>query len=244
MPKKHRDDPNHLLQSTIGYLSTFPKGKVLDLGCGHGDYSKRLNDLGFDVTACDVDISRFKYGGEIEFLACDITKGLAFPDSSADYIILMEVVEHLRNPYTVMAELKRILKPGGSLIISTPNILNLKSRVRFLFEGSYEYFREPPLDQARNPKETISNLHLVPYRYHELEYLLHDAGFEVENILSSVIEGGGAGFLLPVLKFQAWQKERRSFKKGGLDFRRINKIILSPVLLFSRHLVLHVKKPV
>ena len=78
--------------------------------------------------------------------------------------------------------------------MSTPNILNLKSRLRFLFEGAYEYFREPPLDQVKNPREVIFNLHLVPYRYHELEYLLSATGFKVEKILTSNYEGYGGGF--------------------------------------------------
>jgi len=167
---------------------------------------------------------------------------MPFPGGYFDYVLLMEVVEHLRNPYIVVPEINRIIENNGSLIMSTPNILSLKSRLRFLFEGAYEYFREPPLDQIKNPKEVIFNLHLVPYRYHELEYLLSATGFKVENILTSIYEGYGAWFLLPIIKFQSWQKERRSLKKGSIDYRRINKILLSKELLFGRHLIIHAKK--
>lgn len=233
---------NHLLESVVEALSNMPRGQVLDLGCGHGDYSKRIHDIGFEVIASDIDISRFRYRGIIDFQVCDISKPLPFPDACCDYILLMEVIEHLRNPYSVMEEINRILKPGGRLIISAPNILNFKSRLRFLFEGSYEYFREPPLDQARNPKETIPNLHLVPYRYHELEFLLSDTGFSVENVLSSFKDYSIAALLLPLIRFQAWQKTRRSLKKGGIDFTRITRIVLSSQLLFSRHLVIIAKK--
>jgi len=233
-----KESRNHLFESVVEALSSMPRGKVLDLGCGHGDYSKRLQEIGFEVVAGDIDISRFRYRGEIDFRICDITKMLPFTDACCDYVVLMEVVEHLRNPYSVMAEINRVLKPGGRLIISTPNILNLKSRLRFLFEGSYEYFREPPLDQAHNPKETIPNLHIVPYRYHELEFLLSDTGFSVEKVLSSFKDRSIAALLIPLIRFQAWQKTRRSLKKDGLDFTRINRIILSSQLLFSRHLVI------
>ncbi|MFH0826958.1 MAG: hypothetical protein V1923_03610 [Candidatus Omnitrophota bacterium] len=85
----------------------------------------------------------------------------------------------------------------------------------------YEYFREPPLDQAKNTKEVIFNLHLLFYRYHELEYLLSACGLEASNIYTSVYEGQGLWFLLPIIRFQAWQKEMRSLKKGGLDYKRI-----------------------
>jgi SAM-dependent methyltransferase len=233
---------NFLLESVIKTFSNLPKGKVLDLGCGDGDYAKRLKDLGFDVVAGDIDIARFKYKNEIEFKPCDITKEIPFPGDYFDYVLLMEVVEHLRNPYVVMPEINRIIKKKGSLILSTPNILNLKSRLRFLIEGAYEYFREPPLDQANNPNEIIFNLHIVPYRYQELEYLLSATGFKVENISSSIYEGYEGWFLLPIIRFQSWQKERRSLKKGGMDYRRINKILLSKELLFGRHLVIRAVK--
>ncbi len=235
--------PNYLLEAVVKIFDDLPKGKVLDLGCGDGDYAKRLSDLGFEVIAGDIDRNRFKYHGEIEFRHCDITKEMPFPDNYFDYVLLMEVVEHLRNPYVVISEINRIIKKSGSLIVSTPNILNLKSRMRFMFEGAYEYFRESPLDQISNPKEIIFNLHLVPYRYHELEYLLSACGFTNFNIFASVYEGYGLWFLLPIIKFQAWQKEKRAINKGNIDYGRINKVLLSKELLFGRHLILKAKKP-
>ncbi|MFA4889369.1 MAG: class I SAM-dependent methyltransferase [Candidatus Omnitrophota bacterium] len=233
---------NFLLEKIAGIFSNERRGKVLDLGCGGGDYAKRLKDLGCDVIAGDIDKNRFKYHKEIEFRHCDITKQMPFADNSFDYVLLMEVVEHLRNPYMVIPEINRVIKKGGFLILSTPNILNLESRFRFLFEGAYEYFREPPLDQVNNPKEVIFNLHLVPYRYHELEYLLSACGFKISSIFTSVYQGYGLWFALPIIKFQAWQKQRRARKKGGVDYRRINKILLSKELLFGRHLIIKAEK--
>lgn len=240
MGKKNKN--NHLLEKIAGIFSGSEKGRVLDLGCGDGDYAKKLKDLGFDVVAGDIDHNRFRYHKEIEFKHCDITRQMPFPDNSFDYVLLMEVVEHLRNPYAVIPEINRIIKTGGSLILSTPNILSLKSRFRFMFEGAYEYFREPPLDQAVNPREVIFNLHLVPYRYHELEYLLSACGFKISNIFTSIYEGYGLWFLLPIIRLQAWQKQKRSLKKSGIDYRRINKILLSKDLLFGRHLIIKAEK--
>lgn len=233
---------NFLLESTINLFSNLPKGRILDLGCGDGDYGKRLKGLGFDVIAGDIDSKRFKYKSELEFRHCDITKEMPFTSQYFDYVLLMEVVEHLRNPYAVIPEINRIIKDKGYFILSTPNILNLKSRFRFLFEGAYEYFREPPLDQIKNPREVIFNLHLVPYRYQELEYLLASSGFKVDEIFASNYEGLEWSFILPTMFFQAWQKQRRSLRKGGIDFRRINKVLLSKELLFGRHLIIKAKK--
>ncbi len=237
-----KNQKNFLLEAVVNLFTKLPKGKVLDLGCGDGDYAKRLKDLGFDVIAGDIDMARFRYKNEIEFKHCDITKEMPFSTSYFDYVLLMEVVEHLINPYLVIPEINRIIKKNGSLILSTPNILNLKSRFRFLVEGAYEYFREPPLDQVKNPKEGIFNLHLVPYRYHELEYLLSATGFKIESILTSNYEAYWTWFLLPIIIFQSWQKAKRALRKGDLDYRRINKILLSKELLYGRHLIIRAKK--
>jgi len=238
--KKNRK--NFLLEAVLKILSDSPRAKLLDAGCGDGDYAKSLKDLGFDVTAGDIDSKRFKYSGSVNFQCIDITKKLPFADNSFDYCLFLEIVEHLTNPYQVLAELHRVIKPQGFLILSTPNILNLRSRFRYLFEGSYEYFRKPILEQAKNPREVIFNLHIAPYRYHELEYLLYKTGFNASKIFSSVYEGRELSFLLPIIRLQTWLKECRSASKSGPDFRRLHKILLSKELLYGRHLIVKANK--
>lgn len=232
---------NHLLEAVASLFSEFPAGRVLDLGCGEGRYAKRLKSLGFEVFAIDADADKFKYREEIEFRHCDITKEIPFPDGFFDYVLLAEVLEHLRNPYEVFASINRVMKKGGSLVLSTPNILNVKSRYRFLLEGTYGYFREPPLDQAKNPEEAL-NLHLAPYRYHELEYLFFEAGFRIEKITTSIMENYWLWFLLPLIFLQTRYKQGRAAKKNGLDYSRINKVLLSKKLLFGRHLIVQAVK--
>jgi SAM-dependent methyltransferase len=233
---------NSLLNRIVEILSKEKRGSVLDLGCGDGDYANKLKQLGFDVTAADLDGRRFLYHNIIEFQKCDITERLPFPDNYFDYILFLEVIEHLRNPYFVIGQIQRILKNQGIFIISTPNILNIKSRLRFLLEGAFEYFRESPLDQVVNPKEKIFNLHIFPYRFHELEYLLACSGFKIENIYTSICENYELSFLLPFIKLQLYLKQRRSLKKKGIDYSRINKILLSKELLYGRHLILKARK--
>lgn len=240
MAKKNNPE----LEKIKDIFSKLQRGKVLDLGCGEGSYSKLLKDLGFEVVACDLDEGMFKYKDEIEFKKCDITEKLDFSDSFFDYILFLEVIEHLRNPYSVMKEISRILKSNGLLFISVPNILNLKSRLRFLFEGAFDYFREPLLGQIHNPKEKIFNLHLFPYRFQELEYLLWTNRLIIGGIFTSIYENLELSFLVPLIKLQLFLKQRRSRKKGGIDYSRIHKILLSKELLYGRHLIIKgVKTP-
>ncbi|HNV23302.1 MAG TPA: methyltransferase domain-containing protein [Candidatus Omnitrophota bacterium] len=232
---------NQLLNCFIDILKDEPRGKVLDIGCGNGDYSLSLKNLGFGVLAADMDVERFCYREEIPFQQCNVSQKLPFSDALFDYIILAEVVEHLYNPLDVMKELNRVLKNGGKIVLSTPNILNLKSRMRFLIEGCWDYFREPPLDHIKNPK-TGWNLHVIPWRYHELEYLLYCAGFNIELLKTSKLNSKGLMFLLPLIRLQCYLKAKRSSKKGGLDYNRINNVILSKEILFGEHLVIKAVK--
>jgi len=132
------------------------------------------------------------------------------------------------------------------LILSTPNILNLNSRMRFFFEGSFDFFREPILDYCKVFPSGLQNMHLIPWRFQELEYLLFKNNLLVENVYTDLMKPAlkFLWFILaPAIKFASWQKERRTKRKGGsIDYRRINKILLSTELLFGRHLIIQAKK--
>lgn len=236
---------NYLHKRVIEILENEPRGKLLDLGTGEGSLAKQAKDKGFEVIALDADEARFQYKGEIEFRQGDLNQGLPFGDKSFDYVIMLEVIEHLQNPYFILREINRILKVEGILLLSTPNILNLKSRFRFLFEGTYDYFREPTLELSTSPSHRFFDIHLFAYKYPELEYILFDTGFKIESLFSSVFELQArmlSIFYLPIMKLQAYFKCRRAKKKGDMDYRRIFKILLSPELLYGRHLIIKARK--
>ena len=126
------------------------------------------------------------------------------------------------------------------MILSTPNILNIGSRLRYLFEGSWDFFREPMLEQQEHFIGTIENLHIVPWRYHELEYMLYRKGFEVSGVHTDYLHNKFVAlfFLLyPVIYMSNRSKEGKSRKKGGIDFKRINDIISSKDMLLGKHLI-------
>jgi ubiquinone/menaquinone biosynthesis C-methylase UbiE len=193
----------------------------------------------------DADKERFQYKGEIEFKQGDLNQGLPFEDTSFDYVVMLEVIEHLQNPYFVLREISRVLKKEGILLLSTPNILNLKSRFRFFFEGTYDYFREPPLELFHSSTHGFFDIHLFAYKYPELEYILFDTGFNIVKVFSSIFELQArilSVFCLPVMKAQAYFKCRRAKKKDDMDYARIYKILHSPELLYSRHLIIEARR--
>jgi len=232
---------NYLLERILSLFEAEKRGRLLDIGCGDGEYAYNLQKMGFDVLAADADAARFRYPQKVRFENCNITRKLPFKNESFDFLVLAEVIEHLKNPYDVVGELNRILKPGGKLVLSTPNILSLKSRLRFLSEGCWEYFREVPLEHSKKNNEVIWNLHLIPWRYHELEYLLYSSGFKVEQISTSRYEWMALFFLIPAVYFQLKFKAYRARKKN-CDISRINKILLSKDMLFGEHLIVKAVK--
>ena len=209
---------------------------------GKGGVAKQAKDKGFEVVAQDADEGRFQYKQEIEFRQGDLNQGLPFRDRSFGYVVMLEVIEHLENPYFVLREISRVLKLGGELILSTPNIMNIKSRFRFLFEGAFEFFREPLIEQTR--KDSVFGRHIFPWRFQELEYLLFKNNLEIKNIYTDLFlpTAKCLCFLLPLIKLQCFSKRKRSLKKGGPDYLRLHKILFSPELLYGRHLIIKARK--
>lgn len=104
-----------------------PAGRVLDYGCGWGGFSQMLAERGNEVVGIDLDenevaISELAWsGGErLSFEAVAIT---ALEDASFDCVVSNEVIEHVHNPGTYLHQINRVLVPGGTLVISLPNVM-------------------------------------------------------------------------------------------------------------------------
>jgi 2-polyprenyl-3-methyl-5-hydroxy-6-metoxy-1,4-benzoquinol methylase len=89
--------------------------RALDLGCGDGFWAGRLQGHGWRVTAADIAPS---FPGSVQV---DAEKSLPFAGATFDLVWLTEVLEHVRNVSGLLEELRRVVTPGGRLIITTPN---------------------------------------------------------------------------------------------------------------------------
>jgi 2-polyprenyl-3-methyl-5-hydroxy-6-metoxy-1,4-benzoquinol methylase len=102
--------------------------RVLDAGCGSGYGSHILSEVAESVTGIDIAAEAIECASKnysrsnLSYLNVDATN-TGLPDQSFDMIVSFEVVEHIPDPGAYLSELKRLLKPGGSLVISTPNRL-------------------------------------------------------------------------------------------------------------------------
>lgn len=105
-------------------------GRILDVGCGTGRFEEALlhyrnnsdiSAIGIDMSSKSIEVAKSKQALEnCEFL-CGDAESLPFKDDSFDCCVLIEVIEHVSDKESTLRELKRVLKPHGKLVITTPN---------------------------------------------------------------------------------------------------------------------------
>jgi 2-polyprenyl-3-methyl-5-hydroxy-6-metoxy-1,4-benzoquinol methylase len=119
-------------------------GILVDVGCGSGRLWSFVGDrvdryLGVDVV---------RYDGlpeGIEFIPFDLDSGkVSLSEGIADIVCAVEVIEHLENPRAFVRELVRLVKPGGFVIVTTPNQLSLLSKLTFILKNQFNAFQEAP----------------------------------------------------------------------------------------------------
>lgn len=129
-------------------LSLLPDDKdlrILDAGAGEGYFSRLMQQAGYrDITACDFLEEMWKCA-EVPFVKANLNEGIPLGDASFDCIVSIEVIEHVESHSHFISELVRLLKPGGTLIISTPNTVTISGRWHFFLYG-YNDCAPLPLD--------------------------------------------------------------------------------------------------
>jgi SAM-dependent methyltransferase len=137
-------------------FSEFPKNaKVLDVGCGNGDFTLEMKKLGLDVYGIDINDSSHLEGN---FLKVDIqNERYPFPDGHFDIVFSKSVIEHLREPDFLFDEVNRVLKSDGTFICLTP---------------SWKH--------AHKEQFYIDHTHVTPFTRYSLAVLCEMSGFEAK----------------------------------------------------------------
>ena len=151
------------------YIS--PPGRIVELGAGAGAFSHRLRTLGYVVTGSDVEATQFKAAG-LPFVCCDLDAEWpeALQRSCPDALCAVEVIEHLRHPWKFFEQCHSMLRSGGILLLSTPNVSSKWSRAYFLAKGV-------PLGFGRRNMLAIG--HINPMTSYEIDHIASSNGFEL-----------------------------------------------------------------
>lgn len=147
-------------------------GRVLDAAAGEGSLSKKLFDMGFEVYPIDINPTIFQFQ-QLKCEMIDLNFKLPYLDEIFDIVTSVETIEYLWNPFGCLNEFHRILKIGGKLILTTPNILTVFSRILFLLTGRFAGFLD---------KDYRKSGHITPIPSWQLERHIKEIGFEAEEI--------------------------------------------------------------
>jgi 2-polyprenyl-3-methyl-5-hydroxy-6-metoxy-1,4-benzoquinol methylase len=106
-----------------------PAGHVLEFGAGMGTFARRLAAEGFakKISCADILPRHDDLPVGVEWIAADLNNPLPVADATFDGVVSTEVIEHLENPRAVFREFRRVLRPGGWLVLTTPNQESLRS---------------------------------------------------------------------------------------------------------------------
>jgi 2-polyprenyl-3-methyl-5-hydroxy-6-metoxy-1,4-benzoquinol methylase len=140
---------------------------ILDVGCGSGINSAALAAKGHRLHGVDLSeagIEKYRRRG-FDGRVCDIESGLDYPDASFDLVFCSEVIEHMTSPEILAAEMSRVLKPGGLLVLSTPNSAFWLYRVLGVFGYTVSELQHPKHFQffsRRSLLKLLTNVNLRP----------------------------------------------------------------------------------
>jgi SAM-dependent methyltransferase len=199
-------------------------GHVLDIGCGPGWLLAQLRDRGWRTTGTELNDegARFARGT----LHLDVRSGeratATLPDGSVDLIILWHVLEHVERPADLLAEISRLLRPGGLLLVAVPNFGSPEARwaraawFHLDVPRHLTHFDPPTLRRLLD----AAHLRVVSASYYTPEYdffsavqtALNVLGIR-QNLLYNMLRAGGSRLL------------------AGGEFKRHRRGILATILL-------------
>ena len=207
---------------------------VLDIPCGEGAFLARLRAHGVDGHGADL-VNRVTLPGA-RFTAADMNAPLPFGDAAFDAVVCIDGIEHLERPFDFVRECHRILRPGGVLIVSTPNISALRSRWRWLLTGFHNKAKVPLNERDPNPWHHINLL-----SFPALRYLLHRHGFRISAVAANRVKPV-SWLYLPLWPVSAvvtaaalarWERDPEQRRRNA----EIRRQLLTPAIAFGETMI-------
>ena len=245
-----------LIRAVAELLDDVPgRGKtLLDVSCKEGDMLRSLHGRGFVLRGTNFeavdpaapDVPHAPDGMPIPIDAgVDLRDRLPYADASFDVVLCVEVIEHVSDHQAALGELARVVKPGGVLVLTTPNVMRLNSRLHFLLSGYHKTKRrfirfDTPLDQAYR-------FHNYPIDLPILYYLCRRNGLEVERLGHAKVKAYSrflyAVLGLPVLAY-TWYTLRLREKDAHQqrENRKLLHWLCHPRLLMEDNLAIRFRK--
>lgn len=199
--------PHHLAQAefSVMYLPLIKGGRLLEVGCGNGFMLELMNRLGWQAEGVDFDekavAAARARGLKVQTGSLEEQR---YPDDSFDAVTMSHLIEHVADPAAVISETRRILKPGGKLVIVTPNSASLGHTI---FRRSWRGL-EPP-----------RHLHL--FNRSSLGRLTLASGLKIEKLRTTIRAANGMFAASIALRKKGVRAAKPSNALPALAFTRL-----------------------
>jgi 2-polyprenyl-3-methyl-5-hydroxy-6-metoxy-1,4-benzoquinol methylase len=163
------------IKKCIKIIKNLEKGCFLDIGCSTGDWGQYWIRNGWDVFGIDINKELLTKSNEkgIKTSYCDLNaEKIPYKDNSFDLIFAGEVIEHIIDTDGFLKELYRCVKPGGFVLLTTPNLVSFENRIRSLL-GKYPIWVDYRLQGSG---------HIRAYTPTILRHQLRSFGFKIKKI--------------------------------------------------------------
>lgn len=229
---------SEILNSIDENFQTKEQVNILEIGSGAGAFIQHLKseldnkNINYNIEAGDIEphqINDQNLSFKCNFLDAQTEFVL---DKKYDIIISIELIEHIENPFHFIREISKNLAENGVVLLTSPNILSLRSRLRYLLTGCTDYFRRPYNEYWLNMG------HVNPINPLQLIYILRKNGFSVKKVISN-----NAAFesllLIPIIPFiWLFSSVHYLLREKGKEQKKRNRelmgLVLSPRMLLGK----------
>jgi 2-polyprenyl-3-methyl-5-hydroxy-6-metoxy-1,4-benzoquinol methylase len=241
-PKENAASNTHnVVEKLVFDGRTHPETIVLlDVPCGEGAFAERASQHQATVCAGDVEALPAS-NGAIHFQEMDMDQHFPFEDDFFTDIVCIDGIEHIERQFDFIRECNRTLRPGGHLVISTPNLSAARSRWRYFWTGHHNKGKTPLDEMEISPLHHRSLL-----SFPELRYLLHANGFRIVTVTTNRIKAVAWVYAvfwpLCYLATQGvYLREEKDARRRAVN-RQILKQMLSRDVFFGETLIVKARK--
>lgn len=260
---KHEDNPKSIKYHVKKYFEKnrprFSNKLVIDVPAGNGISSRILKENGAIPVPFDLFPEYFEQAG-IKCQRANIMEGIPVEDKFADALLCQEGIEHFTDQFKTMKEFNRVLKTGGSLIITTPNYSNLRARLSYFLTESERFNSIMPPNEIdsiwMNDQKISSEIyfgHVFLIGIQKLRVLAKLSGFKIKYIQFTRWKSTAMIIFIltyPFIFISSFITYRKNLKKNkGYDkayqksvYKEIFNLNINPKILLDGHLFVEFEK--
>ena len=211
--------------------------RALDLSAGDGLSSRHLAERGWRVTSTEY------HTRNPGWVAVNLNHDLPFQSGRFDLVMMLEVIEHLADIPHALGEIARVMRPGAVAIVTTPNRLNVSSRIHYLLSGYYKGRRAPLSYRYR--VEDGRNWHVMGLN--DLHWIAHSNGLHLEALgrsrrkFRALLYAPFLYFPIRLFSFFLYGHNATDVEQSRLN-RELYRFMTSTSLLMDENLIMRFRK--